>query len=68
MKKCTVGGCETPLNEEGYPVQYCEYQQGRCPIQKKAFDINDKFDRFAAFVLVPIMLIFVSVVIYVELF
>ena len=68
MKKCVVSGCETLLNEEGYPVHYCEYQQGRCPMQKKAFDINNPFDRFAAFVLVPIMLIIFSAVIYVELF
>ena len=47
---------------------YCEYQQGRCPMQKKAFDWNNKFDRFSALVLVPFMIIFLSVMIYVELF
>ena len=49
-------------------VEYCDWQQGRCPMQKKAFDINNPFDRFSAFVLVPIMLIIFATVIYVELF
>ena len=65
--RCKVDGCNRQLDENGYPVEYCEWQQGRCPHQKHAFDWNNKFDRFAALVLVPLMLLFVSVVIYVEL-
>lgn len=66
--KCKVEGCNKQLDHMGTPVEYCDYQQGRCPMQKKAFDINNPFDRFSAFVLVPIMLIVVATVIYAELF
>jgi hypothetical protein len=65
--KCTVQGCNRQLDEHGSPVEYCEYQQGRCPMQKKAFDWNNKFDRFSALVLVPIMVIIFCLVVYVEL-
>lgn len=65
--KCKVKDCNHKLDPQGYPVEYCEYQQGRCPMQKKAFDWNNKFDRFSALVLVPLMLLFVAAVIYVEL-
>lgn len=63
--KCDI--CDKELGIDNRPVSYCEWQQGRCPHQKKAFDWNNKFDRFAALVLVPLMLLFVSIVIYVEL-
>ena len=66
--KCKVDGCTKQLDHTGVPVEYCDWQQGRCPMQKKAFDINNPFDKFAAFVLVPIMILVLSVVIYVELF
>lgn len=65
--KCKVDGCNKQLDETGWPVEYCDYQQGRCPMQKKAFDWNNKFDRFSALVLVPIMLLIAATVIYVEL-
>jgi len=68
MNKCTVIGCQNRLDSNSVPIMYCEYQQGRCPMQKKAFDWNNKFDRFSALVLVPFMIIFLSVMIYVELF
>lgn len=64
---CKVLGCKNQLDNDGVPVEYCEYQQGRCPMQKKAFDWNNKFDRFCALVLVPIMLLIAATVIYVEL-
>jgi len=63
--RCDI--CDKQLGIDGRPTAYCDWQQGRCPHQKKAFDWNNKFDRFAALVLVPLMLLFVSVVIYVEL-
>ena len=66
--KCKVEGCDKQLDSMGVPVEYCDYQQGRCPSQKKAFDWNNKFDRFSALVLVPIMLIVAITVTYVELF
>lgn len=65
--KCKVDGCDRQLDHMGVPVEYCDYQQGRCPMQKKAFDIHNPFDKFTAFVLVPIMLIILLVVLYVEL-
>ncbi len=65
--ECKVLGCTNQLDSTGFPVKYCEYQQGGCPMQKKAFDWNNKFDRFAALVLVPIMLLIAATVIYVEL-
>jgi hypothetical protein len=65
---CKVRGCNNKLNDLGYPIEYCDYQQGKCPMQKKAFDWNNKFDRFCAIVLVPFILIVISVVVYVELF
>ena len=65
--KCKVDGCDKRLNDMGVPVEYCDWQQGRCPMQKKAFDWDNKFDRFSALVLVPIMLVIAATVIYVEL-
>ena len=65
--KCKVEGCTKQLDSNNTPVDFCDYQQGRCPMQKKAFDINNPFDRFSLFVLVPIMLLIAATVIYVEL-
>lgn len=33
-RKCTVRGCCNKLDSTGRPVQYCDYQQGRCPMQE----------------------------------
>lgn len=63
--KCDI--CDKDLGVDNRPVSYCEWQQGRCPNQKHAFDWNNKFDRFTALVLVPIMVIVFCVVLYVEL-
>ena len=65
--ECKVLGCKNKLDSDGVPIEYCEYQQGGCPMQKKAFDWNNKFDKFAALVLVPLMFVFLFVVIYNEL-
>ena len=32
--KCVVRGCAKKLDETGFPVDYCDYQQGRCPMQR----------------------------------
>lgn len=66
--RCRVGGCDRQLDKNGYPVEYCDWQQGRCPTQKKSFNINNPFDRFAIFVLVPAILLIIITVVYVELF
>jgi hypothetical protein len=34
--KCTVTGCTNKINSDGLPEQYCDYQQGRCPMQRRA--------------------------------
>jgi hypothetical protein len=31
-----VRGCNNKLDETGRPVEYCDWQQGRCPMQKRA--------------------------------
>ena len=64
--RCDI--CKQELGVDGRPVSYCDWQQGRCPHQKRAFDWNNKFDRFAATVLVPLILLIYGYVIYVELF
>ena len=64
--RCDI--CSKELGADGRPSTYCDWQQGRCPHQKHAFDWNNKFDRFAALVLVPIVVITYAMVIYVELF
>jgi len=64
--RCDI--CSKELGADGRPVTYCDWQQGRCPHQKHRFDWNNKFDRFAATVLVPIIILVYGFVIYVELF
>lgn len=36
--RCKVEGCNRQLDEYGYPVEYCDWQQGRCPMQKHKLD------------------------------
>ncbi len=36
--KCVVHGCRKPLDETGFPKEYCDYQQGRCPMQRSNRD------------------------------
>lgn len=33
--KCIVHGCHNKLDDTGFPVKYCDYQQGRCPMQRQ---------------------------------
>jgi hypothetical protein len=33
--KCVVRGCRHKLDDAGTPVEYCDYQQGRCPMQRR---------------------------------
>lgn len=40
MKNCKVEGCKRQLDENGYPVEYCDYQQGRCPMQKEQLSVT----------------------------
>lgn len=35
MHRCIVRGCRNQLDDKGYPVNYCDYQQGRCPMQRQ---------------------------------
>lgn len=32
---CIVRGCRKKLDENGIPLEYCDYQQGRCPMQRQ---------------------------------
>jgi len=32
--RCKVDGCNKQLDETGWPVEYCDWQQGRCPNKK----------------------------------
>jgi hypothetical protein len=36
--RCKVEGCNRQLDEYGYPVEFCDWQQGRCPMQKQKLD------------------------------
>lgn len=38
--KCNVRGCSRKLDENGRPVEYCDHNQGRCPMQKPG--LNNK--------------------------
>lgn len=38
MIKCKVIGCTHKLDDHGKPIEFCEYQQGRCPMQKEKLD------------------------------
>jgi hypothetical protein len=33
--KCPVRGCRKKLDSDNIPVEYCDYQQGRCPMYPK---------------------------------
>lgn len=35
MHKCPIRGCHKKLDSNGFPVEYCDFQQGRCPMQNK---------------------------------
>lgn len=35
MHKCIVRGCTNKIDDSGYPEVYCDYQQGRCPMQRR---------------------------------
>jgi hypothetical protein len=36
--RCKVHGCNRQLDHDGRPVEYCDYQQGGCPMQKQKLD------------------------------
>lgn len=38
MKKCSVFECHNKLDKNGHPIEYCDWQQGRCPMQKQKLD------------------------------
>ena len=37
--KCVVRGCTKKLDVNGFPLEYCDYQQGRCPMQRQNRDL-----------------------------
>ena len=37
IAKCPVQGCRKKLDSNNLPLEYCDYQQGRCPMYKAEF-------------------------------
>ena len=33
--KCPIRGCRQKLDSDNVPIEYCDYQQGRCPMYTK---------------------------------
>lgn len=33
--KCPVNGCRKKLDSDNIPLEYCDFQQGRCPMYPK---------------------------------
>jgi hypothetical protein len=33
--KCPVPGCRKKLDSHNLPIEYCDFQQGRCPMYPK---------------------------------
>ena len=33
--KCPVRGCNKKLDSDNIPIEYCDFQQGRCPMYPK---------------------------------
>jgi len=42
MNKCKVIGCDKKLDENDRPIDYCDWQQGRCPMQKEKLDTTGR--------------------------
>ena len=57
-QNCIVRGCRKKLDSMGVPVEYCDYQQGRCPMQKP-----EKLSTITQ-ILIALMLITITCVIY----
>lgn len=55
--QCPVGGCDRQLDEHGLPVEYCDYQQGRCPMYKQKID-------FVGIATVVVMLVLTGTVLW----
>jgi hypothetical protein len=43
--KCPVRGCRKKLDSDNLPIEYCDFQQGRCPMYPKS-DIDFKSATF----------------------
>jgi hypothetical protein len=37
--RCPVEDCTKKLDDRGRPLEFCDYQQGRCPMQKHTLDV-----------------------------
>lgn len=64
--RCDI--CNKELGIDKRPVEYCDYQQGRCPHQKHAFDWNNKFDRFLSFSIMAGLFFTLFFIIYISHF
>lgn len=59
--KCKVRGCHNKLDPMGMPIEYCDYQQGRCPMQK-----TEKLSTMGH-VLLTVLLVAITCVIYITM-
>ena len=55
--KCPVSGCRKKLDSDNIPIEYCDYQQGRCPMYRKP-----EFTLLAAVFYVMIFIVLFGVV------
>jgi len=56
MHKCPVDGCNRQLDHNGYPVEYCDYQQGRCPMQKEQLSFKGHLFLGSIFILMGLII------------
>lgn len=57
--RCKVHGCNRQLDEHGVPVEYCDWQQGRCPMQKQT--LSTFWHYVLGFVLILLLLVLWSI-------
>lgn len=61
MEKCKVSGCHHKLDFMGVPIEYCDYQQGRCPMQKKP-ELSTKAQVFMTLSILVFVCIVIAIV------
>jgi hypothetical protein len=55
--KCPVPGCRKKLDSNNIPIDFCDYQQGRCPMYPKT-----EFTFLAAMIYVSILIVLFGVI------
>ena len=54
--QCPVHGCRQVLGDDGRPLEYCDWQQGRCPMQKHKLDLVGSLTLVAMFVMLGLVI------------